>query len=199
MSELFQSMPPGIYNKIRKKKIFIAGAGGLGSNVAMLLVRAGLEHLTIVDFDVIASHNLNRQFFFLSQIGMNKVDALKMNLLNINPEVEIKTYTTKLSQDTFHLINDDEYDIILECFDDPQAKAQFVAYVLKNSPKVPIIAVSGLAGATSLESIKLSKGTGLLWLVGDGVSDVSEGMGTMSTRVMFAATIQAHQAISLLV
>ena len=198
MNDIFTTMPAGIYDKIKNKNIFIAGAGGLGSNVAMLLVRAGIKQFTIVDFDFIAVHNLNRQFFFSSQIGMPKVEALKLNLLNINSEINVTIYQEKLTSETFNIITHNDYDIILECFDNPNSKAQLVGYVLKNIPNTPIIAVSGLAGADSLDSIKVSKGPGLLWLVGDGTSDVNKGMGTISTRVMCAASIQAHKAISIL-
>ena len=198
MDDIFTTMPNGIYEKIKNKNVFIAGAGGLGSNVAMLLVRAGIKKFTIVDFDFIAVHNLNRQFFFSNQIGMPKVEALKLNLENINSEINVTIYKEKLIPETFNIITLKNYDIILECFDNPNSKAQLVGYVLKYIPNTPIIAVSGLAGADTLETIKVSKGPGQLWLVGDGTSDVAKGMGTISTRVMCAASIQAHKAISIL-
>ena len=66
-------------------RVGIAGAGGLGSNCAMHLVRAGVRHLTVVDFDVVNESNLNRQFFFRDQLGLKKVEALKANLLRIDP------------------------------------------------------------------------------------------------------------------
>ena len=71
-------------------KVGIAGAGGLGSNCAMHLVRAGVKRLVIADFDVVSESNLNRQFFFRDQLGMKKVEALKANLLRINPEAEVE-------------------------------------------------------------------------------------------------------------
>ena len=198
MYDIFTRMPVGLYDRLKDKNVFIAGAGGLGSNVAMLLVRAGIEKFTIVDFDSIAVHNLNRQFFFFNQIGMPKVEALKINLLNINPEINIKIYQEKLTTKNFKNFTLNNYDIILECFDNPNSKALFVGYVLKHIPSTPIIAVSGLAGADTLETIKVTKGPGQLWLVGDAISDEAKGLGTISTRVMCAASIQAHKAISLL-
>ena len=59
--------------------IGIGGAGGLGSNVAVNLVRSGITDIKIADFDVIEQSNLNRQFYFRDQIGQNKVNALYEN------------------------------------------------------------------------------------------------------------------------
>ena len=65
-------------------RIGIAGAGGIGSNVAMLLVRAGFTKFTIVDFDYLEQSNLNRQFYFEDQLGKSKVESLKINLERIS-------------------------------------------------------------------------------------------------------------------
>ena len=70
-------------------KIGIAGAGGLGSNVALNLVRSGIDAFRIVDFDCVEASNLNRQFYFRDQIGRPKVEALRENLQRIRPEVEV--------------------------------------------------------------------------------------------------------------
>ena len=65
---------------LENAKVGIAGAGGLGSNVAMLLVRAGMKKLVIADFDIVNESNLNRQFFFRHQLGEKKIDALAARL-----------------------------------------------------------------------------------------------------------------------
>ncbi|MBP5226911.1 MAG: ThiF family adenylyltransferase, partial [Kiritimatiellae bacterium] len=59
-----------------RARVGIAGAGGLGSNCAMHLVRAGLTRLVIADFDIVNESNLNRQFYFRDQLGQKKVTAL---------------------------------------------------------------------------------------------------------------------------
>ena len=69
----------------------LAGAGGLGSNTAVHLVRSGIRRLVIIDFDRVAASNLNRQFYFSDQVGMKKVKALEQNLLRIHPELTIQT------------------------------------------------------------------------------------------------------------
>ena len=66
--------------KIQNKTIGIAGCGGLGSNCAIALARIGIGKLIIVDFDSIDKSNLNRQYYFIDQIGKPKVDALEYNI-----------------------------------------------------------------------------------------------------------------------
>ena len=75
---------------LESARVGIAGAGGLGSNCAMHLVRAGVQHITVVDFDVVNESNLNRQFFFRDQLGQKKVEAIKENLLRIEPDADIR-------------------------------------------------------------------------------------------------------------
>src|SRR5271156_4881880 len=77
---------------IQSKKIGIGGAGGLGSNCAMMLVRTGFKHLEIIDQDVIDPSNLNRQQFFSNEVGLSKVEVTKKRLLDINPDADIKIH-----------------------------------------------------------------------------------------------------------
>ena len=81
---------------LESARVGIAGAGGLGSNCAMHLVRSGVKHITIVDFDVVNESNLNRQFFFRDQIGQKKVEAIKENLLRIEPDADIRAVDMRL-------------------------------------------------------------------------------------------------------
>ena len=180
---------------LSQKHFFIAGAGGLGSNVAMMLVRAGAAKLTIVDFDHIEKANLNRQFYFRNQVGQIKVEALGDNLLQINPDVDLTIIQSKITADNAAELIPSNADIILECFDCAISKAMITAFCLKNLPLKPMISVSGLAGTGELDSIKVSKGPGKLLIIGDGESEASPGTGTLSSRVMFAAAMQAHTAI----
>ena len=85
---LLRYLKPEQLSLIQSKKIGIGGAGGLGSNCAMILVRTGFKHLEIIDQDVIDASNLNRQQYFLNEIGLNKVDVTKKRLLDINPDAQ---------------------------------------------------------------------------------------------------------------
>jgi len=193
--QYFSSNPPGLTETLSQKHFFIAGAGGLGSNVAMMLVRAGIGKLTIIDFDKIEEANINRQFYFRDQVGTIKVEALQENLLRLNPDINLSIKHDKITADNVAELIPANADIILECFDSAACKVMLVAFCLKKFPKKTIISVSGLAGIGNLDSIKVSKGPGKLLIIGDGESEASPETGTLSSRVIYAASIQAHLAI----
>ena len=95
-------------NNLTSKKIILFGVGGVGGYVAEMLVRSGIEYLTIVDFDKIDVTNINRQIVALnSNVGENKVDVLKQRLKDINPNVEVLAIQDKLTID-----NIEDYDLI---------------------------------------------------------------------------------------
>jgi sulfur carrier protein ThiS adenylyltransferase len=194
----FSSNPPGVTEVLRKKKVFIAGAGGLGSNVAIFLARAGMADLTIADFDRVEPSNLNRQQYFRDQVGMLKVDALKENLLRINPDLKIKTISEKITSLNCEFIISPDSDIIFECFDRAEAKAMIAEFCMKTLSKIPLIAVSGLAGTGKCETIKVRKGPGNLWIIGDLKTEMNSGNGTVSSRVAYAAALQAHTGIRIM-
>ena len=75
-------------NRIRACKLLIAGCG-IGSSPAICAARMGFEEFTLVDGDTVDIHNLNRQFYEFSDIGRRKVDALKNQILRINPEAKV--------------------------------------------------------------------------------------------------------------
>jgi len=195
---IFSSNPPGVAEKLASKRIFIAGAGGLGSNIAVMLVRAGAENLAICDFDSVSETNLNRQNFFLDQVGQMKVNALKDNLLKINPNIKVEPVKAKLSIANFAKIITDPVDIVFECFDDAIAKSEVFSYCIRERPTTPLVMVSGLAGIGSSEEIKIKKIKSNVWLVGDGETEANPANGTLSSRVMLVASMQAHLGIRIL-
>ena len=194
-NKFFSSNPPGLTASLARKLFFIAGAGGLGSNVAMMLVRAGAMKLTVIDFDTIEPANINRQFYFRDQVGKVKVEALRENLLRINPGIELVGRQERMVAENAGEIIPADADIILECFDCAVSKAMLTAFCLQHLPRKPIISVSGLAGTGHLDSIQVKQGPGNLLIIGDGISEASPETGTLSSRVMFAAAMQAHLAI----
>ncbi len=195
---IFSANPPGLTEKLQSRKVFIAGAGGLGSNVANLLTRAGIGGMAVADFDTVSPSNLNRQQFTRNQIGIPKVDALRGNLLAINPQLDYTGKNFKLTPENFAMEIQGSVDLIFECFDNPIAKAELIRFCLTQRKNIPCIAVSGLAGCGPLESITVQRKSDNFYLIGDGVSDVDSGLGTLSTRVVYAAAIQAHLGISLI-
>ncbi|MBU8901362.1 MAG: sulfur carrier protein ThiS adenylyltransferase ThiF [Victivallales bacterium] len=198
MDNIFSANPPGVTEILNGKTVFVAGAGGLGSNVCLMLTRAGVGNVIVVDFDCVEASNLNRQQYFRDQIGMPKVIALKENLLRINPELKINTIEQKLTADNCTELIPEEVDLIFECFDSAEAKAMLTSFALSERSNIPTIAVSGVAGIGACEDITTSKGPGQLYIVGDGISEMNTETGTISSRVSQVSAIQAHIGIRLL-
>lgn len=173
----------------------IAGAGGLGSNCAMHLVRAGVRRFVIADFDVVSESNLNRQFFFRDQLGRRKVDALAENLRRIESGLELDMRDVRLAPDnvgrTFS-----GCAVVVEALDSAEAKAMLLHAVLPLG--MPVVAASGIAGwGRSAQIVQRRIGRNLV-LIGDTASDVRNGLAPVSPRVGIAAAMQANAVVALL-
>lgn len=173
--------------KIEKARIGIAGAGGLGSNCAACLVRVGFKHFAIADFDRVDPSNLARQFYFEDQVGMEKVEALKVNLLRINPALDLRMLSVKLEPGNIREIFSD-CDIVVECLDRAEAKQMFVAGMLPTGKFV--VSASGLGGFGSSDELRIRRLKPNLVLIGDLASDI-EKAPALSPRVNVAAAQQA--------
>ena len=95
--KLFERNVPGTLEILQKSTVGIAGCGGLGSNAAVSLVRAGIGKLIIADHDVVEESNLNRQYYFQPDIGKKKVEVLTCHLKAINHEIGIETIDNQIS------------------------------------------------------------------------------------------------------
>ncbi len=174
--------------KIRSVKVGIAGAGGLGSNCAMNLVRSGFRNFVICDFDVVEGSNLNRQFYFTDQIGEFKVEALKQNLLRINPSLNLEIHRKKLEAgDSTKLFAD--CDAVVEAFDKAECK-QMIAEEFFDSGKF-FVAASGLAGWGNSDRITIRRVHAAFHMAGDFTSEVGAGVPPCSPRVNIAAAKEA--------
>ena len=177
--------------------VAVCGLGGLGSNIAISLARAGVGKLHMIDFDKVDISNLNRQQYFPEQLGMYKSDALYETLKRIAPYCEIQKDCVKLDDDNIpRLLADD--DIIVEAFDKAEQKAMLVNCVLETMPEKYLVAGSGMAGLASSNTITTKRVTKRFYICGDGVSDVNDGMGLVSSRVLICAGHQAHAVIRII-
>ncbi len=197
-SKIYTANIPRHEEVLATKKVFIAGAGGLGSNVAVMLLRSGLTNMTIIDFDIVNASNLNRQYYFQKDIGQPKVDALKKHLLNINPSANINIINDKLTVDNFQKYISENIDIIFECFDNSECKAQLINFSATERCHIPTMAVSGIGGTGDLNEIKLQKKKFNIYMFGDGASEVTSDSGVMISRVLTAVSLQVHTALQLL-
>ncbi len=174
--------------------VAICGLGGLGSQIAIALARAGVGKLILTDFDRVDITNLHRQQYKASQIGKYKTEALAENLRDISPYITLEIRNTRITEANAVPILENA-DIICEAFDCPQAKAMLVNTVLEKLPGKFLVAASGMAGLGSANSIRTRKITEHFYLCGDEVSDTGDGMGLAAPRVMLCA---AHQALMVL-
>lgn len=142
---LYARHTPGVQAKLNQAVVAISGLGGLGSNIAVQLCRCGIGTLRLFDFDTVDISNLNRQSYFIEDLGRLKTEALAEQLRRINPYVTVHAETIRLTgKNAGALLRD--CNIVIEAFDDPRAKAMLVNTVLEELPETIIIAASGMAG-----------------------------------------------------
>ena len=186
-----------IQEKFSSTTVAVCGLGGLGSNIAIALARAGIGKLILIDFDRVDITNLHRQQYKANQIGMNKTDALRDNLLEIAPYVTLETHTIRVTKENaVHLLQG--ADIICEAFDDAECKAMLTNLVLETMPDKYLVAASGMAGMGSANTIQSRRVMSRFYLCGDGASDVSEAGSLVASRVMLCAAHQAHTVLRVL-
>lgn len=188
---------PNIHDSLKKGKVVVLGLGGLGSNIAVSLARIGVGHLILADFDVVEPSNLNRQQYFISDIGKYKTDAIKNHIKNINPFIKIDTVNKII--DSSNINEFEDVDIIMEAFDSPKYKAEIASFVLKNMKNKYLISSSGMAGFYDSNIIKTRKIKDKFFICGDEVSESKEGDGLMAPRVSICANHMANLATKILI
>ena len=128
--------------KLVNSKVIVYGIGGVGSFVVEGLIRAGIEHIILVDNDVIAPSNLNRQVHAtISNIGKLKVDCMKERILSINPKVNVETYISQNIENGEELLIDDTIDYVVDAVDTITTKLKLVQRAKEK--QVPIISCMG--------------------------------------------------------
>jgi len=159
-----------ISSVLSKKTVGIAGAGGLGSNVAIALTRSGVKQFVLVDYDCIEKSNLNRQYYFLSQVGQNKVEALQDNIHNIDPEVNCMIHQEKLEKGSMWKPFSN-VDVVVEALDLAETKTQFIEEILHQLPTIHVVAASGVAGYGHSDRIRTIH-SGNLFMVSEEEDDL---------------------------
>lgn len=186
-----------IRNHLSQFRVGIAGAGGLGSNCAVALARTGIGALVICDFDVIEKDNLNRQYYFINQIGMVKAEALKENLALINPDVKVITHQKVL--DSFNISEIFAgCDVIVEAFDSKEMKEMIIETVQNKMPGIPLVVGSGVAGWGKSDTVRFRRIDNTLYVCGDESTEVSDEIPPLAPRVGMVANMQANTVIEIL-
>jgi sulfur carrier protein ThiS adenylyltransferase len=186
-----------LQKKFSSATVAVCGLGGLGSHIAVSLARAGIGKLVLIDFDRVDITNLHRQQYKADQIGMNKADALRDNLLEIAPYIELETHTERITKDNAAKLLQSA-DIVCEAFDDAECKAMLTNTILSEMPDKYLVAASGMAGMGVTNSIKTRRITSRFYLCGDETSEVADGSGLVAPRVALCAAHQAHTVLRIL-
>jgi len=176
--------------------VAVCGLGGLGSNVAISLARAGVGKLILIDFDKVDISNLHRQQYNVSQLGMYKTNAIKQTLSEIAPYCKIVTHTEKITEDNLSLIAD--CDIVCECFDNAECKSMLVNGVAEQYPDKYIISASGMSGLHTGNIIQTKRLGKKLYICGDGMSDINSDGTLFAPRVMLCASHQANTVLRII-
>lgn len=184
-------------HRFKRATVGIMGLGGLGSAVALSLVKVGIGRLTIADHDIVELSNIHRQHYFIDQIGWRKTKALKKTLVRVNPYVTVKTLDVKLTEQSIPRLFG-KVDVLVECFDDPTMKAAALRSTLQHLPDIGYVGASGMAGYDSGNTIVCRKIKPRVYIAGDDSSDVKEVGTLFAPRVGIAAHHQANQVIRLL-
>lgn len=180
-------------DRIRSVRVGIAGAGGLGSNCATALVRTGFRHIKVADFDIVEHSNLNRQFYFLQQVGRSKVEALRENLSSINPAANIEIASVKLEADNAAELFVD-CDVVVEALDRAEYKKLIVETYLGSGKLV--VAASGLAGWGDSDRIRVHRIRDSFYLIGDLATGIGPDTPPLAPCVFIAAAKQADVVLS---
>ena len=188
-----QFYSPHQISLLRKVKIGIAGAGGIGSNCTVMLVRSGFSQFIVADFDRVTASNLNRQAYTVTHLDRIKVECLKRICREINPAITMKSYDRRIDKNNIHEIFD-SCDVIIEAFDDAASKALLFSEY-PHSEKL-LVGVSGIAGIGNSESITIRNVGKNCYIVGDHVSAVGPTLKPHAPRVTVAAAKMADIVLS---
>lgn len=192
-----ERFPLEVKEKLHHAKVAIAGLGGLGSNIALMLARSGVGQLFLVDFDCVDITNLNRQMYRVSHIGMYKTDAMVEMIREINPYIEIKTCCEKVTAKNAKSIFEG-YTIVCEAFDQAEQKTMLISTLLSQCSNMTIVSGNGMSGFYDSNLIQTTQKMKRLYVCGDLQSDVADGCGLMAPRVSICAGHQANKVIQLI-
>lgn len=145
-------------DKLKKSKIIVYGIGGVGSFVVEGLVRAGVENIVLVDFDVIDITNINRQIHALhSTVGKKKIEVMKERILDINPSAKIEVFDSNELDNEENLI-DNTCSYVIDAVDNISTKIKIIEKAKKEN--VRIISAMGIGNRidpSKLEITDISK------------------------------------------
>ena len=179
---------------LQSKKVLIIGVGGVGQHIATYLITNGIEHLTIVDYDVVETSNLNRQILLTEKdIGKPKVEVVKKALLDRNSDAEVRSINTKLTEANAKNIITSEYDIVVDALDNWEGK--FIISDTCHAQNIPFlhVGVDGMNGQFCIFKNKSLRDI----LPGDVVKEERDGVigSIVGSVASFASTLVINHVL----
>ena len=181
-------------DKLRCATVGIAGLGGLGSNIALLLARSGIGRLVIADDDTVELTNIHRQCYPLDSVGDKKVDAIASDIARINPWCIVEKHDLRLDESNVSIFSD--CDVVCEAFDDAESKVSLIESLSSMGKK--IVSGNGMAGKGPANSVVTRKVGEDIYICGDGFSDVRTDGSLMPSRVSVCAAHQANAVVRII-
>ena len=180
--------------RLRSASVGIAGLGGLGSNIAMMLARSGIGRLVIADHDTVELTNIHRQCYPLDSIGMKKTDAVVREINRINPFCKVEKHDMELNENNLDIFS--SCDIVCEAFDSAENKIMLIERL--SAMGKTMISGNGMAGKGPANAITTRKVGDNIYICGDGVSDVNSEGSLVPSRVTLCAAHQANAVIRII-
>ena len=176
-------------DKLHRTTVLIIGAGGLGSNVAFILVRSGIQQMILVDDDTIVPSNLNRQTYFPADIGKQKVEALATNLFTLEPKLKLERHFMHVNSQNAPFFFE-KADIIVEAVDLAPTKVMLCeSAATAHKPFITVSGVTGL-GRNYQNDMRIRRLGKHIFCVGDDQAD--DSAPPFASRVIQAAAMQAN-------
>lgn len=183
--------------KLERPVIAIAGVGGIGSFVALLLAKTGIENFIIADKDEVSLSDINRQAYSLNHVGKPKTKAIAQIIKQVNPYAKITAFNGMVTKQTVKKIFGGA-DILIEGFDSPKAKAMLLTSFLKECPGKPVITACGVVGFESCSLLRQTTVADNLYAVGDMENECSAKISLAAPRVAASAGMMANLAVRII-
>lgn len=140
---------------LNRSHVLVAGLGGVGAYAAEQICRAGVGEMTIVDGDIVTETNKNRQLLALdSTLGQSKTEVIKQRLLDINPQLKLKTIDIYLKNEKIDDLLSQNYNYVVDAIDTLSPKFFFIMKCLEKN--LPLVSSMGAGGKLDPMQIKVS-------------------------------------------
>ncbi len=139
--------------RLKESSVLIVGLGGVGGMAAEMICRAGVGNMTIIDRDIVAESNINRQLIALtSTIGQSKAEVLASRLKDINPAINLRVISDWLDENNMvQILSEGKFDYVVDCIDTLSPKV----YLLKNCVEMGVKVVSAMGAGAKMDPSKV--------------------------------------------